>query len=488
MPRLAPSLFRRAGRISPHLATLLLACRTLESAQIELRWIRRYVQETTCRTQSAQNNPNNTNEGSKNNGAALFPRNGEDPRRHRAKIKARGKSGANSSSSKAPSDEDRVARLVARRGAGEPLQYVLGTQPFGDLEILCEKGVLIPRPETEAWASMLADLVFSSSEGRRGGKADGLQILDLCSGTGCIGLSLYARGVAALGRAGYGKGENTENRGVPLRLFGFDVEPRAVRLARRNLVRNFSGSRHGAYRDNSGLAEEALKGAITFRQADIFADEWMAYLDEAKPREYEKGDKHDQARRVDILVSNPPYISQRGFEVDTGRSVRNYEPKLALVPSGVRSSLSTATIPTSAALSSCAPEDIFYAHLLNVADTLRPRIAVFEVGDLKQAIRVAEMALSRSRSRPRSNIEKVQKGEGDEPMGQTEARWDIVEIWRDVPDCQPSDAEEDVIFVRGREVPVRGSGHGRVVFLAEGQMMRNRFTNRGFRQEVYTGS
>ncbi|KAI1354883.1 S-adenosyl-L-methionine-dependent methyltransferase [Xylaria sp. FL0043] len=481
MPRLAPSLFRRAGRISPHLATLLPACRTLESAQIELRWIRRHVQEITRRTQSAPNNPDDTNEDNQKNGAALFLRNGEDPRRHRAKIKPKGKPGANSSRCKAVLDEDRVARLVARRGAGEPLQYVLGTQPFGDLEILCEKGVLIPRPETEAWASMLADLVFSSPEG----KADDLRILDLCSGTGCIGLSLFARGMAALSRAGYINGENTE---APLRVFGLDVESRAVRLARRNLMHNFRGSRHGAYLDRSGLAEEALKGAITFRQANIFADEWMAYLDEAKPRECEKGDKQDRARRVDILVSNPPYISQRGFDADTGRSVRNYEPKLALVPPGVSSSLSTATIPTSAALSSCAPEDIFYARLLEIADKLRPRIAVFEVGDMKQAIRVAEMALSRSRSPSRSAPETTQSGEGDEPMGQTEARWDVVEIWRDVPDCRPSDAEEDVIFVRGREVPVRGSGHGRAVFLAEGQMMRNKFTNRGFRQEVYTDS
>ncbi|KAI1284726.1 S-adenosyl-L-methionine-dependent methyltransferase [Xylaria sp. FL0933] len=481
MPRLAPSLFRRAGRISPHLATLLPACRTLESAQTELRWIRRHVQETTHRTQSVPNNPDDTNEDKQNKSAALFPRNRGAPRRHRAKIKAKGKSGANSSSSnRAASDEDRVARLVARRGAGEPLQYVLGTQPFGDLEILCEKGVLIPRPETEAWASMLADLVFSSPEGRSGGRADGLRILDLCSGTGCIGLSLFARGMTALSRAGYVRGKNTE---ASLRVFGFDVESRAVRLGRRNLVHNFRGSRHVAYRDRSGLAEEALKGAIAFRQADIFADEWMAYLDEAKPHEYEEDDKHDQARRVDILVSNPPYISQRGFEVDTGRSVRNYEPKLALVPSGVSSSLSTATIPTS-----CAPEDIFYARLLDVADTLRPRVAAFEVGDMKQALRVAEMALSPSRSRPRSDIETTQKGEGDEPMGQTEARWGVVEIWRDVPDCHPSDAEEDVILVHDREVPVRGSGHGRVVFLAEGQMMRNRFTNRGFRREFYTDS
>ncbi|KAI0429525.1 S-adenosyl-L-methionine-dependent methyltransferase [Xylaria sp. FL1042] len=527
MPRLAPSLFRRAGRISPHLATLLPACRTLASAQIELGWIRRHVADTTCRRRSDDlgarhhdndnnNNNNNSNSNDENNyrrensaALSLSPRNGEDVGRHRGRVRGRRKLGTSptaesSRNSKAPSDEDRVARLVARRGAGEPLQYVLGTQPFGDLEILCGKGVLIPRPETEAWASMLADLVFSSSGGRRReGGADGLslslslRILDLCCGTGCIGLSLYARAMAALSRTGDVKGGkgNMEGRGAPLmRVFGFDVEPRAVRLAGRNLMHNFRGSRGGVYLDHSGLGEEAINGAVTFRQADIFANEWMAHLDEVEASRYEDGDERDQPRRVDILVSNPPYISQRGFEVDTGRSVRNYEPKIALVPAGVSSNLATTTTnpilatPTSVITTTCAPEDIFYARLLDVADTLRPRIAAFEVGDMEQAIRVAEMAMLRSRPQHDSSPETSPEEDGVGSTGRIAPRWDVVEIWRDLPDCRPSDAEEDVISVRGRVVPVRGSGHGRVVFLAEGQMMWNRFTNRGFRREVYTGS
>lgn len=41
--------------------------------------------------------------------------------------------------------EFEVATLCHRRGKGEPLQYVLGTQPFGNLELMCRPGVLIPR-------------------------------------------------------------------------------------------------------------------------------------------------------------------------------------------------------------------------------------------------------------------------------------------------------------------------------------------------------
>lgn len=94
MPRLAPSLFWRARReISPMATLLLPACRDLQSAANELRWIREHVRDT---------------------------------------------------SSPIPGGL-RLWWLCEKRGKGVPLQYVLGTQPFGDLEIQCRPGVLIPR-------------------------------------------------------------------------------------------------------------------------------------------------------------------------------------------------------------------------------------------------------------------------------------------------------------------------------------------------------
>ncbi|RYC56677.1 hypothetical protein CHU98_g9530 [Xylaria longipes] len=369
--------------------------------------------------------------------------------------------------------------------------------------MLCEKGVLIPRPETEAWASMLADLALSSrdhihivDEGKDG---EDVRILDLCSGTGCIGLSLYARGMALRRRGasegkgkgkGMGKGEGAVARSnPPLRVFGFDVEPRAVRLGRKNLRHNFS-RRHLSPPGHIDIIiiieEEAVKQAVTFEQADIFTDEWMASLEHnnnndnpSSKYEDEDEDEHKapsrrrRRRRIDVLVSNPPYVSQRGFETDTGRNVRNYEPKLALVPS-----------PSPSPSPACAPEDIFYARLLEIADTLRPRIAAFEVGDMAQAIRVVEMAIARRcRHLHPDSSSSSQREDGEDGDA---ARWDVLEIWRDWPDCLPSDAEEDGILVCGRKVPVRGSGHGRVVFLSEGPILRNRFTNRGFRRAFYT--
>lgn len=94
MPRLPPSLFWRASKeISPLAPRLLPVCQDLPSVANELRWIREHVQSTR---------------------------------------------------SPVP-DGLRFWSLVEKRATGVPLQYVLGNQPFGDLDILCRRGVLIPR-------------------------------------------------------------------------------------------------------------------------------------------------------------------------------------------------------------------------------------------------------------------------------------------------------------------------------------------------------
>lgn len=80
--------------------------------------------------------------------------------------------------------------LIQKRGQGEPLQYLLGEWDFLSLRLFVEKGVLIPRPETEL---LCETAVLALKEN------NGTQVLDLCAGTGAVGMgicSLYEKAQA----------------------------------------------------------------------------------------------------------------------------------------------------------------------------------------------------------------------------------------------------------------------------------------------------
>ncbi len=76
---------------------------------------------------------------------------------------------------------DRIEAWLDRRASGEPLQYVLGTADFMGLRFHCDARALIPRPDTET----LCDLALQALRGRIRPR-----VLDLCCGTGAIGLSV----------------------------------------------------------------------------------------------------------------------------------------------------------------------------------------------------------------------------------------------------------------------------------------------------------
>jgi len=73
--------------------------------------------------------------------------------------------------------------LAKRRAAGEPLQYILGEWEFYGLRFAVGPGVLIPRPETE----MLVEIAVNSEFGIRNSQ---FTVVDLCAGSGCVGLSV----------------------------------------------------------------------------------------------------------------------------------------------------------------------------------------------------------------------------------------------------------------------------------------------------------
>lgn len=101
MPRIPSTLILRAYRNDPLLPMLLKECRTLDSARNELRWLREKA------IALSETVPHTGHRGSH--------------------------------------WRNRLQRMCAERAKGRPLQYILGDQPFGDLEILCRRGVLIPR-------------------------------------------------------------------------------------------------------------------------------------------------------------------------------------------------------------------------------------------------------------------------------------------------------------------------------------------------------
>lgn len=71
--------------------------------------------------------------------------------------------------------------LLKRRGDGEPLQHLLGTVEFMGHELVCDHRALVPRPETERLVEIIIEQV---------GKVKPLRVLDMATGSGCIGLSL----------------------------------------------------------------------------------------------------------------------------------------------------------------------------------------------------------------------------------------------------------------------------------------------------------
>lgn len=99
MPRLSPRLLHQARKIDSLLPFVLQGTRELTSAKNELRWLKEHVLEQQQDKQSLSSY----------------------------------------------SLQQHLKKLCVERAQGKPLQYIIGTEYFGDLEIACEPGVLIPR-------------------------------------------------------------------------------------------------------------------------------------------------------------------------------------------------------------------------------------------------------------------------------------------------------------------------------------------------------
>ncbi|QCB94291.1 peptide chain release factor N(5)-glutamine methyltransferase [Cellulomonas shaoxiangyii] len=167
----------------------------------------------------------------------------------------------------------RYAALVERRRSREPLQHITGHTAFRHLTLRVEPGVFVPRPETETVAQLAID------EARRLLAAGGAPVVvDLCTGTGAIALSVA-----------------TEVPGA--RVVAVDLSPEAVGLTRHN-------------------ARAVGADGVRVVQGDVRDPDLLA----------------DLAGMVDVVVSNPPYIPPDA--VPTDPEVRDHDPDLALYGGG----------------------------------------------------------------------------------------------------------------------------------------------------------
>jgi release factor glutamine methyltransferase len=152
---------------------------------------------------------------------------------------------------------------IGRRQTGEPLQYIIGAWEFMGFPFLTDPRALIPRPETE----LLVE------EANKKKKKD-FNILDVCTGSGCIAIAL-----AKL------LGENAS-------ITATDISAAALELARENAAKN-----------------QLAPKRVNFIETDLL---------EGLPQ-----------NAFDVIISNPPYISSDEMEV-LSPTVRDHEPHLAL--------------------------------------------------------------------------------------------------------------------------------------------------------------
>lgn len=167
----------------------------------------------------------------------------------------------------------RFDAMIARREAGEPIQYVLGHWPFRELDLLVDRRVLIPRPETEVVVGVALDELAR----QRSGAA--MRAADLGTGSGAIALSVAV--------------EATD-----VHVVGVERSADALAVTRANLA---------------GIGNPA-------RRVELLEGSWFEPLAGSAP--------------FNVVVANPPYVATT---FDLPRSVGDWEPTEALLsgPSGL---------------------------------------------------------------------------------------------------------------------------------------------------------
>lgn len=148
---------------------------------------------------------------------------------------------------------------IQKRSEKIPLQYITGEQNFCGLDFYVNENVLIPRLDTE----VLVEKILEYEE-------PGQRVMDMCTGSGCIAITLQKLG--------------------GFQVMAVDISEKALTLARKNAQRN--------------------QAQVTFFQSNMF-------------------EQLSNTSKVDVIVSNPPYIESKVVD-ELDDEVKKYEPRLAL--------------------------------------------------------------------------------------------------------------------------------------------------------------
>jgi release factor glutamine methyltransferase len=190
--------------------------------------------------------------------------------------------------------EERALELARKRCCRIPLQHLAGEVEFWSRRFKVRPGVFIPRPETETLVRAVAGMVMGEEGGAGAGRVPGvettsrevpLRILDLCTGTGVVGVTL-----ASLSQRTH--------------VIATDISFEAVELARENAIMNGVASR-----------------------MDFIVGDGLSFLEAAGGWD----------PRFDVIVFNPPYVESGAID-QLEPEVRDHDPRAALDggPDGLR--------------------------------------------------------------------------------------------------------------------------------------------------------
>lgn len=171
--------------------------------------------------------------------------------------------------------------FVTRRASREPLQHIVGRAPFRYLDLQVGKGVFVPRPETEVVVEAGLDWLRESGISKP-------TVVDLCAGSGAIGLSVVTEVADA-------------------QVWAVEKSPEAFQYLRKNF-------------EETAKNHENLQ--ISSRYHAVLADATKAHISDLTP------ELAQICGKVDLVITNPPYVPES--QVPEQVEVREYDPPLAL--------------------------------------------------------------------------------------------------------------------------------------------------------------